>query len=329
MTLGLAGIPVFDRRESGLLDHALGAIDRAERVMQTVLDGMGLAGRVLPALLPLADRVADRRLIAMKDPLRAEILAIREALGRPGPVAFNLSYEFGCTARVFDRGSAPMLFRTLDWPFDGLGGLVEIVKLRGPAGDWVTATWPGIVGCLHGAAPGRFAIALNQAPERQSGFGRAGDWVASKRRFLRATGMPPPHLLRLVFETAPDFEAACAMLSETPVAAPVIYTIAGMRPGEARTIERTENAAAIATHPAAANHFEAVSDGRWRPRGFDSLGRRSAVLAVDEPPALDALAAPILNPLTRLALTASGDGSLSVAGYDGDMRLTEVTSATV
>ncbi|MEM9059442.1 MAG: hypothetical protein AAGD13_03190 [Pseudomonadota bacterium] len=297
--------------------------------MRTVIGGMGFAGRVLPVFLPQADRIADRRLIAMGDPYRTEILSIRDALGRPGPVAFNLSYEFGCTARAFDADGAPVLFRTLDWPFEGLGGLVEIVKLRGTAGDWITATWPGVVGCLHGSAPGRFAIALNQAPERRSGWGRAGDWIASKRQVFRATGLPPPHLLRQVFETAPDFDAARTMLSETPVAAPVIYTLAGTRPGEACTIERTEKGVALTDEPAAANHFEALTNGRWRARGYDSEGRRAALLRAGSVPALDALDPPVFNPLTRLAMKVSADGALSVAGYDGDRRVTEVAEAEV
>ena len=327
--MNLPTIPVFDRRDTGLLHHALDGADRAEQVMQTVLGGMGIASRILPTVLPMVDRIATRRLVAMNDPYREEILTIRKELDRPGPVAFNLSYEFGCTARVFETGGAPTLFRTLDWPFRGLGGLVEIVKLRGPAGDWITATWPGVVGCLHGTAPGRFAIALNQAPERRSGLGRAGDWLASKRRFLRATGLPPPHLLRLVFETATDFADARRTLMETPVAAPVIYTLAGTAPGEACTIERTEDGAAVTRDPAAANHFEAQETGRWRPRGYDSHGRRAAVLAAEAAPELDAIAPPVLNPLTRLAMTVCADGNLSAAGYDGDVRITAITSAEV
>ena len=325
----LPSIPIHDRRNTTLLHHALDGTDRAERVMQTVLGGMGIAGRMLPPFLPLADRIADRRLVAMNDPYRTEILEIRSALGRPGPVAFNLSYEFGCTARVFETSGSPILFRTLDWPFRGLGGLVEIIKLRGSAGEWITATWPGVVGCLHGAAPGRFAIALNQAPERRSGWGRAGDWLTSKRRFMRATGLPPAHLLRQIFETATDFASARQMLQETPVAAPVIFTLSGTKPGEACTIERTEHGAAATDHPAAANHFESHAPGRWRPRGYDSHGRRQAMLSAEVMPALDAIAPPVLNPLTRLAMTVCANGKLSIAGYDGDAQITAITSAEV
>ena len=326
----LPEIPIYDRLDTGLLGHALQGADRAETVMQTVIAGLGIGGKALGPFLPLVDRIAGRRLIAMNDPYRDEILAIRDRLGRAGPIAFNLSYEFGCTARVFDADTAPTLFRTLDWPFKGLGGLVEIVKLRGPAGDWITATWPGVVGCLHGSAPGRFAIALNQAPERTTGFGRAADWIASKRRFMRATGLPPPHLLRKVFETAPDYATAQQMLIETPVAAPVIYTLCGTEPGEACTIERIEDHAEITEAPAAANHFEndTPCNSGWRARGHDSAGRRAALLGELQPPELDAITPPVLNPLTRLAMRLGTDGDLAVAGYDGDRRITEVTLAT-
>ncbi len=34
---------------------------------------------------------------------RDEILALTAVLDRPGAVAFSLSYDWGCTARVFDE----------------------------------------------------------------------------------------------------------------------------------------------------------------------------------------------------------------------------------
>ncbi len=206
-------IPEWDYRDGGLPAFVRARREAAAEVMEAVLDGFGLAGVALRPLLPLGDRIAARRLAAMDDPYRDEILALSAVLDRPGAVAFSLSYEFACTARVFETGGAPRLLRVLDWPFHGLGARVEVVHLSGPAGGWVTATWPGAMGALHGAAPGRFAVALNQAPERQTGFGpirfgRAIDWLVSKRRFLRQTGLPPPHLLRQVLEQAPDYRAA-------------------------------------------------------------------------------------------------------------------------
>lgn len=326
--MSLPAVPVRDYRAAGMLAYVRDHADGARHLLQTVLTGLGpVAGAGRP-FLSSADRLAARRLGAMRDPYRDEILEIARIVGQPGPIAFSLSYEFGCTSRVFADGT---LFRTLDWPFRGLGELIEIVMLPGRAGDWITATWPGVVGTLQGAAPGRFAAALNQAPERRSRLGRAASWIASKRRFLRETGMPPPHLLRLAFETAGDYAAARHMLIDTPVAAPVIYTLAGPAPGEACVIERTEGAARIAAAPAAANHFTAAAadPARWRPRGHDSAGRRAAALALSGPPRLDALVPPILNPLTRLAATLTPGGALAVAGYDGAGPVTAVGAATL
>ena len=329
MSIDLPKIPIHDYRVAGMLGYQRDAAERAERVMDTVLAGMGRTGKVGRLFLPVADRMADKRLTMMMDPYQTEIRAIRRWIGRAGPIAFNLSYEFGCTARAYD-GKAPMLFRTLDWPFEGIGEMVEIVMLPGEAGDWITATWPGVVGCLQGAAPGRFAAVLNQAPERVKG-GRARSWLTAKRRVLKGNGIAPAHLLRQVFETAPDYATAVDMLMRTPVAVPVIYTIAGQNAGEACTIERTETNWAVSAAPAAANHFvtELGHTTPWRPRGYDSPGRRDAILADDTPPNHDALAAPILNPLTRLAVTASAAGEITVTGYEGARQVTGVTSAEV
>lgn len=323
----LPEIPIHDYRLGGMLAYQREAADRARRVMETVLTGMGLVGRAGRLMLPLADRAADKRLTMMMDPYQQEIRAVRRWVGRPGPVAFSLSYEFGCTARAFD-GPEPMLFRTLDWPFRGIGALVEIVALPGKAGDWIAATWPGVVGCLQGMAPGRFAAAINQAPERMAG-GRARSWLAARLRMMRGNGMAPTHLLRLVFETAPDFETAHRLLSHTPVAAPVIFSLTGVGPGEVCVIERTETNWAQAAEPAAANHFasELALFSQWRSRGVESEARRTMILAGDAPPAHDALAPPVLNALTRLAVTATAAGALTVTGFDGENRLTATATA--
>lgn len=329
--MSLPRIPVYDCRAEGMTGYIRASGPRAERIMDVVLAGMGTIGRIGRPLLPIADRIADRRLITMSDPYHSEIRTVRQIVGRPGPIAFNLSYEFGCTARGFETEGMPELFRTLDWPFQGLGELIEILILPGECGDWITATWPGIAGTLHGAAPGRFAAAINQAPERMSPTGRAGSWISSKRAVMKSRAIPPAHLLRRVFETAPDYASAKKMLCHTPVAAPVIFTLSGTTEGEVCTIERTETGWALADHPAAANHFasELKARDRWRPRGMDSTGRRDAILALDRPPETDALAPPVLNDLTRLSLVADAGGRIVVTGYDGERQVTASTAAQV
>ncbi len=313
----LPEIPVWDYRDRGLGAYALDRIAAAERVMDTVLAGMGPVGRGARAALPLGDRIAERWLRRARDPYLSEIRAVRDAMGRPGALAFALSFEFGCTARVF-AGAPPRLFRTLDWPFKGLGRLVEIVRLSGPAGPWITATWPGVMGVLQGAAPGRFAAALNQGPERRSGLGRPVDWGWGKVRFARTSSLPPPHLLRRVLETAPDFESARRALRDAPITAPAIFTLAGLRTDEALAIERTETGWAEAVHPAAANAFTGIGPSRrWRARGIDSAGRLRQIAEAAAPPEIEAPPAPILNDLTRLAVALDADGHLAVRGFEG------------
>ncbi len=321
----LPEIPLRDHRQDGLLGHTLAEIGAARALMDTVIRGLGPGGHLLRAGLRPADRIAARWLQRAGDPYLDEILAMARALGRPGGVAFALSYEFGCTARVFD-GARPRLFRTLDWPFRGLGDRVEVVRLSGPAGDWVTATWPGVLGALHGAAPGRFAAALNQAPEQRETGLRGADWAASKLRLMRRPALPPAHLLRRVFETAPDFDTALAALRDTPVSTPVIFTLAGIRAGETVVIERTERSAATRAEAIAANHFEAGHGRRWRPRGIDSHGRAAQIATLEHPPEVDRLASPMLNTLTRLAVSMDATGALAVAGYEGTRRATRPRS---
>lgn len=135
----------------------------------------------------------------------------------------------------------------------------------------------------------------------------------------------PGHLLRRVFETATDFVEARELLSESPVAAPCIYVLAGTRPEDTAVIERTEeNAAVHGGAKVAANHWEAVG---WRgsARGQDSVGRARMLdnLAVGFDPAFGWLQPPVLNPLTRLAMVAdAAEGRLIAQGYEQEAPAT-------
>ena len=87
----------------------------------------------------------------------ARSTTIAHGLKRPGIWLLHGAYLFGCTALADETADGPRLRRTLDWPFPGLGRLVEVVRRRGEAGEYLNVTWPGFVGVLTAVAPGRFA----------------------------------------------------------------------------------------------------------------------------------------------------------------------------
>src|SRR5215470_5238499 len=158
----LPGIPVIDIRASDPV--ALARIHRA--TMETLRTTcIGCFPPLLRSLMPAADVVARHWLQRSASPYSAEIAAIADLANGPGVFMINTSYEWACTAGSHDCGDAgPLLVRTLDWPFAGLGRAVMVARQAGPAGDFWNITWPGAVGVLTACAPGRFAATINQAP---------------------------------------------------------------------------------------------------------------------------------------------------------------------
>lgn len=324
--MSLPAIPEIDARADGLAGLATREAATTRTLLDTVLAGLGTTGRLLGSALGLTDRLAGAWMRRANDPYLDDAVAVSRAIGRAGGPTFALAYEIACTTRAFD-GDPPELFRTLDWSFRGLGRAVRVVHLDAPAGPWSLATWPGVIGAAHGIAPGRFALALNQAPERRTGLGDTADWLAARARFFATRGLTPPHLVRLVLERAPDFASARAMLVEHPLALAGIFTLTGTRPGEIAVIERHGPRAVEAAHPWAANHWSEAPPGRWRSRGEDSEGRYAAAAVLPAPPAVDAIAPPVLNGLTRLAMTMDASGRLDVCGWE-DGRLATRPLAT-
>src|SRR3954453_21507028 len=237
-TSALPTIPFRDLRAGGALGHAIEAPDSARALRDDCLAWFPRSAR---HLVPALDAATRRWLRRSASPYLYEIEAIAQTLRLPGIWFLNGSYQWGCTA-LAREDDAPWLVRTLDWPFPGLGRHVEVAGMSGQAGDFYNVTWPGFVGALTGMAPGRFAACVNQAPlKRRTSHPwlRPYDMAANAAATWSLRHIPPDHLLRRVFETCATFDEARAMLEETPVARPVIYTLAGCVPGERRGIAPT------------------------------------------------------------------------------------------
>ena len=154
------------------------------------------------------------------------------------------------------------------------------------------------------------------------------------RTYVSVHTVPPDQLLRHVFETCRDYAEARAVLEHTLIARPVLYTLAGCRPGESCVIERTETAARIYDGAnGAANDWLESRDG-WEARvGSDELFTRSYEDAAQrsrnrraalaqwsgdfERDSFAWVAEPVLNKYTRLAVEmCPARGVLRAVGYE-------------
>lgn len=328
----LPKIPVLDTGPDFALETLAAEPERAQLLFDT-------ATRALPrALLKALDAVSRRWLAKWDNAHLAEIDAVARRLGRPGAYFLSVQYEWACTCAVkpSEDGRSARLVRVLDWRTPGLGRHVMAARVSGPAGRYVTFTWPGFSGVLQGVAKGRFAAALNQAPMPVSAGVMPLDWAIARGRLWRTPHPTAAHTLRQVFDTAEDYVQARDMLATLPIAAPAIFSLAGISAEETCVIERTETKARIRDGAqVAANHWHDAGHGplrrRARSRGVDSHGR--AVLM----PALDArLTAdfgwaryPVLNLQTRLILVVDPrSGAMIAQGYEGGRPATATLSLT-
>jgi len=222
----------------------------------------------------------------------------------------------------------PTLLRTLDWPFDGLGRNLVVLRQQAAAGAYLNMTWPGFAGVLTGLAPGRFAAAINQPPLPLPRMGRTVGWLASRLRVGRSTALSPTHLLRLAFDTCHSFGEAVALIRTTPICLPAIFTMAGTASGETVVIERTQVDWFEPPEAAAGNHWAAAPDALGHPRNASSRPRRAAMcrlLATGSDWSLDWLRDPILQPYTRVVAMANPKtGRLLVQGWEATGAATEV-----
>ena len=286
--------------------------------------------RMLPGpLLPLLDSLSRRWAVRSKNPYREEVARLSARIGA-GAWFMNFCFEWGCTTGVAPDPAAPgmRMLRTLDWPFHGVGRHVLVARQEGPAGEFLNVTWPGFVGVVTAMAPGRFALAINQAPLVRRGYlPLAADWLVNRVRVFRSRCLPPAHLARQAMESCRSYEEAKEMLETTPIALPAFFTLAGMNGTAGCVIERTETRAWVHAAPAAvANHW--LTQGlKGRPRGIDSRRRHRLMNGLSRLPsdAFGWMVAPILNKDTRLSLVANAAaGVLLVQGWEADGAATEI-----
>jgi hypothetical protein len=266
-------------------------------------------------------------------PYAAEIDAVAQTVKRPGIWLLHGAYLFGCTALADETADGPRLRRTLDWPFPGLGRLVEVMRREADAGSYFNVTWPGFVGVLTAVAPGRFAASINQAPMRQRTLLWL-DYALNALAGLRSTALPPEHLLRHAFETCVTFEQAHRLLETAPVARPVLFVLVGCKPGERVVIERDgESARTYWQDIVVANDWQEPRSG-WRPRCCgegtpveNNRSRRASLAAwTGRGAEVDWVSGPVLNACTRVSVEMSpSTGQLVVAGWEDSARATEVT----
>jgi hypothetical protein len=328
----LPRIPVFCVGANYPLEVALAYGERGYDLLAMATEG------VPRAAVRAADTLSRVWLQWTSHPYHSEITDLARRSREPGLYYFNSHYEWGCTtaAKPAADGNSVRLMRAFDWRTCGLGRHVVGARVAGPAGPWVTLTWPAYTGVLHGMAPGRFSAALNQAPRAAPTGWSAIDWLIARRRMLASRGLTPVHLLRRVFEAARTFEEALAMLRDAPVCAPVIYTLAGLRAGEACVIERQERAAHVISAPADASCANDWQCRDWQARRIpgrlseERLAKMQGLGPVDVDPARPWASWPIVNAETKLVMVADARAGRIVAqGYEESGPATAVLDLVV
>ena len=318
----LPAIPIVETGPGFPLATLLADEPRAQKLFDAATQRIPLRA------LRLLDAVSRRWLVKWDNTHLAEIDEVARRIGRPGTHFLSVNYEWACTCIVkpSERGESARLVRVLDWRTDGLGRYVMAARVAGGAGPYVTLTWPGYTGVIQGMAAGRFSAALNQAPMRFEAGLMPVDWVIGRAKLWQTPHPTAAHVLRRVFDTAQTFADAKRMIVEAPIAAPAIYSLAGIKPEETCVIERTERDARVFEGEAvAANHWQPEPSGsyvwRGRARGIDSKGRASLMPALDAQLAPDFSWAqwPVLNPHTRLIMVAdAAEGRLVAQGFEAD-----------
>jgi hypothetical protein len=326
----LITIPVVDLRSGGPVAYAAASLTALDELRAGCVAFVPALAR---PLLPLAEALCRRWLDRSASLYAGEVHAIAALLDKPGIYLGNTAYEWACTVGSYnEEPRGPVLLRTLDWAFAGLGRYVIVARQEGTAGDFWNVTWPGAVGVVTANAPGRFTASINQAPLRRrtrSKYLRFIDYgLNAVRTFWRVAHAPPEHVLRYVFETAVDYVAAKEMLCSIPVARPVIFVLAGVKCNQVCVIEREETTARVIDGAKIVGNDWQEPRAAWEARScggaVDADSQiRCATLArhiqsIRRP--FSWLVTPIHNWATRVAVEMSANGLLRVIGFEPSER---------
>ena len=209
-------------------------------LMRTVMD----THPALPLAVRLGDGISRRWLRRRNNPYFGEITRTAETLGARGSYFFNIVYEWACSTSIGrdPAGEGARMIRVLDWELKGMARHTVIAEQQTEAGPFYNLTWPGYAGIVTGMAPGRFAAAVNQGPRPEAFHAYWLNEIAARWRMLHVSdALPATHLLRMAFETAPDFSAAVDLLMDTnrAVATPAFFIVSGTRAHEGAIVEAT------------------------------------------------------------------------------------------
>lgn len=283
----VAEIPLFDVDADASV-----AMSRQYRDRMHALVGAALGRRshfILPYAAGIVDHISYAWLARQVDPYLEEIRHVARLLGRPGAFFLNAVYEWSCSTSVGPepQGEGARMIRVLDWGLAGIGQHVVIARHATRHGPFYNATWPGYAGVVNAMAPGRFSAAINQAPRVPVlGLAPLDDAIALLKVMASSDTILASHLLRTVFEEAPDYAAAVAMLADTEVAlaAPALFAVSGVAPDEGCIVEALGHQRRV--HHAGA-HPQAVLGmaNQWLSRDLKGRPRNEAVTTL---PAMDA-----------------------------------------
>lgn len=315
-----------------------------DRVRSLVRSAMGRRSHpVLPLVTRVVDHISYKWLARQADSYLEEIRGAARLIGRPGVFFLNAVYEWSCSTSIGPDplGRGARMIRVLDWGLAGMGRHAIVARHRGKAGAFYNATWPGYAGVVNAMAPGRFCAAINQAPRIPIlGLGAFDEMIARLRLFASSATTLASHLLRRVFETAPDYEAAVEMLADSRVmlAAPALFALSGVEPDQGCVIEAFGRERRIHAMKHAANGMLGIAN-QWLSPDLKGQARNDATTVAPglSPEANNQLrremitclqrkrefrgsrdlAEPVLNSLTVMVMLGNAEsGDLSIEALD-------------